>query len=203
MTKRLIWEPFRDPIKELQQDSEVIFDESEDEEAIVLEKNIRPHLLTPHGLIELTDVRPLKQNRWVGTTNFNIDKRTVEILNKVPGIQGLIVQSRYEIIITIGRLFKTSEVMDSIHKALGVNFDRPENLDSIPKDSIRNLQEKIRELKSAHDHWCVYLCPNGKFYFFGSSSESEMLQYLTEYKDAQSSVGGAVYSSCLPFLELS
>lgn len=195
MKKRLTWESILDPYEDLDDEIDEL-----DPEAVEVSstKKLDLFVITPAGLFRLPpNVKHDNSNSWRAFTNFNVSTDVIKIIDKIPGIESVVAQSRYSFVISIGRLFETADVMNAIHKALDIEFDTVTyKSDPIPKDLNDEVSKKIEELKGQHDHWCIYVCPNGKMDCFSSSTEGEVKIRLEIYNSAVNSVGGSVFSSC-------
>ena len=61
---------------------------------------------------------------WVGHVNFDISPEKAAKIKKLPGVEALVIISRYRFIVGIGRLFKSSEVKNLIRQELEQNGRR-------------------------------------------------------------------------------
>lgn len=55
---------------------------------------------------------------WIGHTNFDITQETKRILDSIEGVEVLRILSRYRFFIGVGKMFKFSNVRNSIEKEL-------------------------------------------------------------------------------------
>ena len=55
---------------------------------------------------------------WIGHTNFDITQETKRILDSIEGVEVLRILSRYRFFIGVGKMFKFSDVRNSIAKVL-------------------------------------------------------------------------------------
>lgn len=55
---------------------------------------------------------------WIGHTNFDITQDTKRILDSTEGVEVLRILSRYRFFIGVGKMFKFSDVRNSIEKVL-------------------------------------------------------------------------------------
>jgi hypothetical protein len=85
------------------------------------EKNL--YVRTQGGIYHILDAfNPLKQYvMWYGHTNFDLSKREIENLVKVPGIEKLKIVTRYRFMIAVGRAFTFPEVRIGVQEALKIN----------------------------------------------------------------------------------
>lgn len=73
---------------------------------------LSPHIQSAMSLCQTFDC-------WLGHTNFDIDKEFFEQVNKVPGVEGLKLFSRYRFLIGIGKAFQARSVMGQINQLIG------------------------------------------------------------------------------------
>jgi hypothetical protein len=75
-------------------------------------------MITPMGVMPITDntISTKIFNFWTGHTNFNISKNIANVIQKCEGVESLDVFTRYRLRISIGKVFKDSEVMNNINE---------------------------------------------------------------------------------------
>ena len=75
-------------------------------------------MITPMGVMPITDntISTKIFNFWTGHTNFNISKSVAATMQMCEGVESLDVFTRYRFRISIGKVFKESEVMRDINK---------------------------------------------------------------------------------------
>ena len=75
-------------------------------------------MITPMGVMPVTDntISTKIFNFWTGHTNFNISTNVANIIQKCDGVESLDIFTRYRFRISIGKVFKESEVMHNINK---------------------------------------------------------------------------------------
>ena len=109
--------------------SEVDGDDSDDEttDATLLpEKNLilskqlsnQKFMITPMGVMPVTENTESCKifNFWTGHTNFDISTKVATIIERCDGVESLDIFTRYRFRISIGKVFKESEVMHDINK---------------------------------------------------------------------------------------
>lgn len=131
----IVWEKWRDPFlgydeNEIDLDSEVnnFYNDDDDDgqkeinnteqkinEINQLGNQIRV-IATPMGLIPYNEYTASSKifNFWIGHTNFNLSKKTVNIIEKTDGVETLDVFTRYRFRISIGKVFEDRDVMKNI-----------------------------------------------------------------------------------------
>jgi len=75
-------------------------------------------MITPMGVMPITDntISTKIFNFWTGHTNFNISKNVANIIQKCDGVESLDIFTRYRFRISIGKVFRESQVMSDINK---------------------------------------------------------------------------------------
>lgn len=132
----IIWEKWRDPLgyDDIEDrfidrnnndfDEENKDDDDEKENSVNIRNVKEQFVLTPLGLIPLTEntVSSKIFNFWTGHTIFPITKKAASIIENTDGVETLDVFTRYRFRISIGKAFKDSvvlrEINDSIHAYL-------------------------------------------------------------------------------------
>ena len=136
----IVWEKWRDPLgyDDIEEkflgknnshhntnDSDDDEEDSENDEENVIVKSIKDQfVLTPLGLIPLTEntVSSKIFNFWTGHTTFPISKKISSIIENIDGVETLDVFTRYRFRISVGKAFKDSivlrEINESIHSYL-------------------------------------------------------------------------------------
>lgn len=132
----IIWEKWRDPFGELDEDispsdglGEFLNDDTDndDEESGQLVNN--PFQIaakqvkvisTPMGIVPINENTASGKifNFWTGHTNFDITKGVFNILEVVDGVETLNVFTRYRFRIGIGKAFTDSYVMNNIQNSI-------------------------------------------------------------------------------------
>lgn len=130
----IIWEKWYSPFGEDDIDEQKILDEQLlhdeldeddiDDSSILSEKNIilskqlsnQKFMITPMGVMPITENTESSKifNFWIGHTNFDITVNLASIIERCYGVESLDVFTRYRFRISIGKVFKESEVMHNI-----------------------------------------------------------------------------------------
>lgn len=135
----IVWEKWRDPLgyDDIEEkfidknnshhntnDSDDEEDSENDEENVIVKSIKDQFVLTPLGLIPLTEntVSSKIFNFWTGHTTFPISKKISSIIENIDGVETLDVFTRYRFRISVGKAFKDSivlrEINESIHSYL-------------------------------------------------------------------------------------
>ena len=111
--------------EELEDDLDSAFEpdqESEQENKIAISKHLfsQKFMITPMGVMPITENTDSSRifNFWTGHTNFNISKTIASIIESCDGVESLDVFTRYRFRISVGKVFKESEVMSNINKTI-------------------------------------------------------------------------------------
>ena len=176
--KKIAWEKWEDHSLE----SVVTVDEDSMEEPseengmdIMALLNTLPHIVsTPMGMYHFDDrMRPSKQyDCWTGHTNFDITDDIKNQIEKIPGVEVLLILTRYRFFLGIGRLFNFREVRVRIDSAVCSNnsdFHFKEGAGEVMDESLESVKEEV----SAYKYWAIFVFPNGEMDYVSTNSESD------------------------------
>jgi len=92
------------------------------EKNIILSKQLsgQKFMITPMGVMPVTENTESGKifNFWTGHTNFDISTNVATIIERCDGVESLDIFTRYRFRISIGKVFKESEVMHNISKQI-------------------------------------------------------------------------------------
>ena len=150
---------------------------------------------SPVGVYKLHDrMSPTKQfDCWMGYTNFDITEDTKDKVESVPGVELLVVLTRYRFFIGVAKLFKFRDVRVSIEQFLCNN--EKENL--VEDKKIQKEINTIKKSISKNEHWAIFVFPNGEIDYVSSNekNDDEFLEKLILYNEARVASGGLVIHS--------
>jgi hypothetical protein len=101
-------------------------------------------LMDPNmGLIPVTDLsQPGRTfNFWMGTTNFNLSEELAKVIEETPGVELLDIVTRYRFRIGIGKIFKDSDVFNSVLSRIKRKMKNMKELTNL----IYNLKKQVSE----------------------------------------------------------
>jgi hypothetical protein len=157
-----------------------------------------PVVITPLGMIPLKSFNnPARTfNFWLGETNFSINTKVVDILQRIPGVEILDVFTRYKFRISVGNNFKSEEVRRNIEVALGAirpqNISNKSDMELTPEIDLK-IKQTIQLQLTQYPHWAIYVFPNGQIDYTFSKDESEDFKEKLElYNETKKMVGGKV-----------
>lgn len=118
------------------------------------------NITTPFGLYDESSMfRPAeKWDCWICHTNFNITASIFDKVNRVAGVESLVVMGRYTFCIGIAKLFKSSAVKKVIEKEIKKNIIDLEEVENLIK---ANDEIKKVELIQGHLFWSVLMDNDG------------------------------------------
>jgi len=95
------------------------FDEHAQEQVPQFYQNIRT-MFTPFGLLPIVNSSLVSNNFkfWVGHCNFKLYEVYLPILKEIDGVESVEVLTPYRFRISIGKMFKDSDVMNKITQAM-------------------------------------------------------------------------------------
>jgi hypothetical protein len=155
-------------------------EEYDSEDESLEEVSLEQIITTPYGIYHVKDFfNPMRQYKWnIGHTNFDITKSVLDTFIKIPGIEKLIVLSRYRFLIAFGKAFIVSAVKDDIYKAFGASQPLSEE-----------VLAKKKALKTIYDKWAIYfLTPNVWDY----ADEESYDEKIKEFRERQNNENGIV-----------
>ena len=150
---------------------------------------------SPVGVYKLHDrMSPTKQfDCWMGYTNFDITEDVKNSIESVPGVELLVVLTRYRFFIGVAKLFKFRDVRVSIEQFLCNNQE--ENL--VQDKEVQKEIDSIKKSISKNMHWAIFVFPNGEIDYISSNekNDDEFLEKLILYNEARVASGGLVIHS--------
>lgn len=204
MKKEIRWEYWANPLgggKEYTDDDGRDHDDPIDEYDEDGGAAVRPVIPTAGGLIPLHVYGSFATNFnfWMMHTNFNLSRRVVDVLKRVPGVETCDVITRYRARLGFAKCFKSTDVKDAIKKAL-ITEDPPREggwrgglkLDADTKQKVMLLEQQAR---AKYKHWAIYVIPNGEIGFAHADNEQDYQRHLELFRQAQSLAGGVVFTS--------
>lgn len=147
------------------------FDGFDDDDEEFFEQFVRkmPEVIrTPFGVFRVDDkFNPLRAFEfWLGHTNFDITPEVKEILDETPGVEVLIVTTRYRFIVGVGKMFSFSNVRVDIERQLCGLHKVQALIDQIHNDEVKKSVKDLTDSLRDNQYWAVYLFPNGKYETF-------------------------------------
>lgn len=172
--KIIVWEDLNIETNMLNGNIQEIEVEEEDEEYSeedVQEFSLEQIITTPFGAYHIKDFfNPMRQYRWnMGHTNFDITKPILNILCKVPGIERVVVLSRYRFLIAFAKAFVVNTVKNDIYKALGAN-----------QPLSNDVLSKKKDLEQLYDKWAIYFLTEKDWEYADESSYDEKIKLFRE-----------------------
>jgi len=178
--KTIIWEDLNIETNILtgltEEIEEYISDSTDDEEEMSSEQIIT----TPFGIYNVKDFfNPMRQYRWnMGHANFDITKDVLNILVKVPGIEKIVVLSRYRFLIAFGKAFMANSVKNDIYKNLGASQPLSDE-----------VLHKKKALESIYEKWAIYYLSEKDW---DCADEENYEEKIKEFRDRQQTENGIV-----------
>ncbi len=160
------------------------------------EGEIQNVISTPFGIWRVDDsMNPYKQFKlWMGHTNFTINKKIAFIIKHVPGVEVLIIISRYRFMIGVGEMFDIRDVRVAIEKTLQCSS---EGLLLIADEDLKGQIKALREKLATYDKWAIYVFPNGTIDFVtDESGVKQFSEKLLMYKHAVDHSSGILIENC-------
>ena len=161
-------------IQEIEED-----DSGEYSEEDVQEFSLEQIITTPFGAYHIKDFfNPMRQYRWnMGHTNFNITKKAYNILCNVPGVERVMILSRYRFLIAFAKAFIVSSVKNDIYKAMGAN-----------QPLSNDVLSKKKDLKQLYDKWAIYFLTEDDWEYADESSYEEKIKVFRERQENENGI---------------
>lgn len=191
--KKIVWEKYQDPYKEVLDVDDLEDDLEDDEDIKDLPTLPKKALITSNGILPLNEETLLseKYNLWMAHTNFDLTTELVENIEEIPGVETLCIFSRYRMRIGIGKLFDEQSCKTLINHVLGLLSDSLEALDNDTRENVDALVETIKENKN----WAIYVLPNGVSVSYTDDNRETFLPKLKLLEQVKGTVGGQLLTS--------
>lgn len=175
MSKKILWEKYY-PNLEDEPDDELDEDNEED-------SKLKTLIQTPFGIFKLnTSLSPFKRfNFWLANTNFSITKGIKAKLDVFEGVEALIILSRYQFIVGIGKMFDEKIVKKGIEEMLCETKQE--------QGSFKKM------LDSTYKYWAAYMFPNANIDYFGGDNIDEVREKVEFYEQARILSHGKIFIS--------
>ena len=152
---------------------------------------------TPMGVYQVDDnMSPFKHfDCWIGHTNFDITTFVKDQIELTPGVEALIILTRYRFFIGIGKLFSFRNVRVSIeHSVCKGQFEK--EVENVPENIALEI-EATKESLAGYSHWAIFVFPNGYMDHAGTNdkNDEEYKKSLLLYKNAKLRSGGILIQS--------
>tara|TARA_R110000824_G_scaffold77249_1_gene195443 strand:+ start:11400 stop:12050 length:651 start_codon:yes stop_codon:yes gene_type:complete len=153
---------------------------------------------TPMGWFQVNDkMSPSNQfDCWLGHSNFDITASVRDALEEIPGVEVLVILTRYRFFIGIGRMFSFRDVRVTIEKEiLRDSHAYPE--EQLDSPHATELVEKIKQSLIDYNHWAIFVFPNGEVDYVSADTPEDKLykETLTLYRNAKLLTGGLIIKS--------
>jgi hypothetical protein len=171
-----------------------LFDDEDDKPTAV-----RPMIPTAGGLMPVHAYGNLSANCnfWMMHTNFNLSKKALNVIKRIPGVETLCPVFRYRARVGIGKCFDSSQVKETIHRAFNVGVEAAKPAETLIIDEAK--QAEIDTMKDFAQRnfpfWMIYLVPNGALTFRKAEDMENFKASLELLKEAQELAGGVIYAS--------
>jgi hypothetical protein len=202
--REIIWRPWQDPVAPLvngKPEPPYIADEDDDDpdfhrgrESWLGEDESLPAVLRPRsgglgpGIVTPMGIVPVHEsnlpsrlfNFWVGDANFDLTRKVVREIAKVPGVECLDVFSRYRFRIAVGRAFKDRDVRLAIDRLVEPPTPEPPSRDP--------LMAMRANLSRAFPFWAIFRLPNGRYACVGGQTAAEVKTKAKQYDGAEAAL---------------
>jgi hypothetical protein len=176
MTKVISWEKYEFEFggHEGHEEESEVFNEI-DEMDDLSDMDIPVVMNTPFGLFRVDDsMNPFKRFEFrMGHTNFDITPSIMNQIQEVPGVEVLLVSTRYRFIIATGKLFDFGDVRLAIEREVCGKHKTHFLIDEINNKTIKEKVQTIHDDIKASKYWVIYVFPNGSVEYYKSEENSD------------------------------
>lgn len=152
---------------------------------------------TPVGMYQIDDrMSPIKQfDCWLGHTNFDITDSVQEYIESTPGVEVLVILTRYRFFLGVGKLFSFRDVRVNIENSICAKTPSgdDENEFTVADMDVENIKSELSEYK----HWAIFIFPNGETSHVGTNDldDKKYKETVLLYKNAKMLSGGTIIQS--------
>lgn len=203
LNRKINWVKFKLPTIKFDEEhsQEDEYDEYEDQAMISMQGG---NLLgTPMGIISVYNQSDYNKsyNMWMCHTNFDVTKKHIIELNKIPGVDGLQPVSRYRFNVIIGYNFQEAEVKKEIEKTLIGDKETflsayqlvSQTINPLLPPAIQNNFEAAVSLIDT-DTYAILILPNGQMVIIKSKGLTDsFIQELNDLYLVQAAVQGYLH----------
>ena len=159
------WEKYEFEFQKYESDDESDEFELDDvgEQLIDIGSHAPVVMQTPFGLFRVDDsMNPFKRFDFrMGHTNFDITPTVMNTIQQIPGVEVLIVNTRYRFIVATAKLFEFSDVRIAIERELCGQHQVEFLLKEIKNPVIKERATTVHKEISSKKYWAMYIFPNG------------------------------------------
>jgi hypothetical protein len=186
---KIVWEKVNYSLDKIRDKWIVDDDESGIDDIISVEEDdmfpVNRVVSTPMGIFEVDDAfNPLNHfNFWIANTDFDLTKSFVDILDTIPGVEGIKIMSRYRFILAIGTLFDPSKVRLLIELKVGT------------LSLSKSVLDKKEELESSGKDWTMFVYPNLNSCLYTIVGDDDYEKTLKKIQELSENGSGLLLSS--------
>lgn len=204
MTKKVVWEKWKDPLLSNQQETEWPgYDLDEDGEKIPIHTPMQqPVIQTGFGMLSLMNDMSASSrfDFWVMHTNFDITEDFAFMIESLPGVETMEVYTRYRMRLGFPKsgLFKANEIMNNITELVKqLNIEKTKALlQGFDEDTAQNVVDMTAKMSEKYPVWALWVAPNGKCDVIGADTNDDIYNnHLQTLYSACDEVGGQVLTS--------
>lgn len=185
----IIWSPYKFDFQGAEEE-ETKWSDDEDDSPTVMQ--------TPFGIFRVDDsMNPFKRfDFWMANTNFDLNKEVLRKLKKIPGVEVLIILTRYRFIIAAGKCFEFRDVRVNIERELCGKHVVSALIKGIGNIDIANHVSNLHKEISKSPYWAIYVFPNGSIDYINEDERTnKFIRTQTLYEYAQQISNGILITS--------
>jgi len=201
MTKKVVWEQWKDPLMSNQ--TEDVIPEYDNDYNSGLNKPVpQPFIHTQFGLLAIMNHMSASNHFdfWMMHTNFNITHDFAIMIEALPGVETIEVYTRYRMRLGFPKsgLFKSNEIMNHITEIIKqLDTEKTKLLLSGFEEQIQQkVLETTGQVSEKYPIWAIWVAPNGKIDIIGAEVKDEIYEHqFSVITNAQEEVGGTILTS--------
>lgn len=150
---------------------------------------------TPVGMYQVDDrMSPIKQfDCWLGHTNFDITDFVQNYIESTPGVEVLVILTRYRFFLGVGKLFSFRDVRVGIENSICSKELSDDDEFSVADTEVEGIKLELSE----YEHWAIFIFPNGEISHIGTNDleDKKYKKTVLLYKNAKILSGGTIIQS--------
>ena len=161
-------------------------------------ENLPKMVNTPMGWYQLNDkMSPGRQfDCWIGHANFDITPSVRNSLEEIPGVEVLVILTRYRFFIGIGRMFHFRDVRVNIEKFI-LSSGKVGQEEVVDSPTVVQIVDEVKQRLEGKSYWAIFVFPNGEVDYVSADNDEDKTfkETLTMYRNARSITGGLIIQS--------
>ena len=140
---------------------------------------------TPFGMFQLVDFfNPMQQYEWhLCHTNFSLGSSFCEIIKEIPGVEKVLIISKYRFIVAFGKVFDEKHIKRTFYHTFN----------AISKSAHEKLLDII-SMPEGYEKWALYFIDDENFVVI-SNADEDFDSRLKVFQEKLESQGGLLFKN--------